>query len=202
MNVSTIQMDAEQAQEKYKEYLAASKNIKSKEYSAARRAYRAMSKGLKVIDIYAAFEKTGAKSDGSGPKLAIVRADSKEVVFIKGRSGSGRFCRPDDRSWGQPKVKADDVVLPASTFPDWPLTNPQQAWSIKDELVSTNVPFVPAHIVIPGKPENYFILFEVNAWKAHRPTKDPYLLQRLNENTFVVLAEWDVSPVEAIVMRG
>jgi hypothetical protein len=201
MNVSAIELPKEAAKQKYKEYLEASKRIKSKEYSAARRAYRALSKGLKVIDIWAAFEKTGVKADGSGPKLAIVRADAKEVLFIKGRDGSGRFCIPADRSWNQ-RETASDVQLPAGTFPNWPTSAPNKTWDIVDQQIVTNVPFVPAHIVMPGKPENYYILFEVNKWFRRQKVRDPYLLQRLSNNTFVVLAEWDVSPVEAIVMRA
>lgn len=200
MNVATIELDKETATARYKEYLATNRKLKSKEYSAARRAYRALSKGLKVIDIYAAFEKTGVKNDGSGPKLAIVRADAKEVIFIKGRDGSGRFCVPEQRSWRQPE-KVSDVVMPAGVFPPWAI-DPGTRWQLLDETVSTNVPFVPPHIEVAGAMQNYYILFEVEAWKKHRKVKDPYLLQRLNNNTFVVLAEWDVSPVEAIIGRG
>lgn len=200
MNVATIEMDAEQAAAKYKEYLEGSKKQKSKEYSAARRAYRALSKGLKVIDIYAAFEKTGIKTDSSGPKLAIVRADAKEVIFVKSRDGGGRFCIPNSRAWNQPE-SVSDVVIPNGTFPNWEMM-PNSTWQVKDEQITTNVPFVPAHIAVPSKLENYYILFEVNAWKRRQRVRDPYLLQRLNDNTFVVLAEWDVSPVEAIIGRG
>lgn len=206
MNVSTIELDKEAAKEKYKEYLLATKKQKSKEYSAVRRAYRALSKGLKVIDIYAAFEKTGIKADGSGPKLALVRADAKTVYFTKLENGRGEFRRTAPQSWGnQP---APDLILPAETFPTWEtqlvgVTANSSGWrQIKNPQIETNVPFIPAHIVVPGKLENYYILFEVNQWKRTAKVRDPYLLQRLNENTFVVLAEWDVSPVEAIVMRG
>lgn len=203
MNVNTVQLDPEIAKEKYKEYLEASKKQKSKEYSAARRAYRALSKGLKVIDIYKAFEKTGLKADGT-PKLAIVRAGSKLVYFTKIPGGGGRFKREDPTNW-HTKTFADDVTLPDGTFPDWPIEEPNanRRWSeIKDKQLVTNVPFIPAHIPIPTKLENYYILFEVAKWKTTASVKDPYLLQRLNDNTFVVLAEWDVSEVEAIIMRG
>lgn len=200
MNVATVELDKETATQKYKEYLEKNKKIKSKEYSAARRAYRALSRSYKVIDIYAAFERTGVKNDNTGPKLAIVRADAKEVVFIKSRGGGGRFCAPDARSWQQP-LKVADVVIPDGTFRNWEMM-PNSTWQIKDDTISTNVPFIPAHIEVPGQMQNYYILFEVNVWKKRQKVRDPYLLQRLNDNTFVVLAEWDVSPVEAIVMRG
>lgn len=207
MNVAVISVDKKVATEKYKEYLVASKKHKSREYSAARRAYRALSKGLKVIDIYAAFEKTQVKPDGSGPKLAIVRADAKEVHFIKEENGAGRFQRTEPHSWGNQPI-ADRVNLPAGTFPEWETeivgaSATSRGWTrVKDPELVTNVPFIPAHIFVPGALENYYILFEVDKWKKNVKVKDPYLLQRLNDNTFVVLAEWDVTDVEASIMRA
>lgn len=205
MNVTTIEMDAEEAQAKYKEYLEGAKKQKSKEYSAARRAYRALAKGFKVIDIYKAFEKTGLKNDGT-PKLAIVRADCKQVYFTKQAGGAGRFSRHLPNNWRKHEVSSN-ILLPVGTFGStWTVIDPQKtdaAWNnIKEPEITTNVPFIPAHISVPGKMENYYILFEVAQWKATASVKDPYLLQRLNDNTFIVLAEWDVSPVEAIIMRS
>lgn len=205
MNVTTIELSKEEATKKYKEYLEANKRQKSKEYSAARRAYRALSKGLKVIDIYDAFKRTGLKSDGR-PKLAIIRADAKVAYFEKLADGAGRFTIDDPKSWNSHPRYASDVVLPENTFKDWELIDPLKgfgAWNnVIDKDSQTNVPFIPAHIAVPGKLENYYILFEVSEWRTVAKVRDPYLLQRLNANTFIVLSEWDVSPVEAIVMRG
>ncbi len=205
MNITTIELDKETATQKYKEYLEINKKQKSKEYSAARRAYRALSKGFKVIDIYAAFEKTGVKPDGN-PKLAIVRADAKEAYFTKQGNGAGRFGRNNPLEWHY-RPTQDDVLLPIATFKDWELidvTKSHGRWdnTYKQENIVTNVPFIPAHIAPQAKLENYYILFEVDQWKSTAKVKDPYLLQRLNANTFIVLAEWDVSPVEASIMRG
>lgn len=205
MNVTTIQVDKEEALKKYKEYLEAEKKTKSREYSAARRAYRALSKGLKVIDIYDAFKRTGLKTDGN-PKLAIVRADAKEAFFRKETGGAGKFSIDGPYSFRANKVS--DVRLPEKTFcEDWEKELPPRQYEIRDKDICAKVPFIPANISVPGKWENYYILFEVSQWfaadkSATAKVKDPYLLQRLNDNTFVVLAEWDVSPVEAIVMRG
>lgn len=135
--------------------------------------------------------------------MALVRADAKIVYFNKRDKGAGVFRRTPNRSWGnQPSL---DLILPEGTFPNWERTEPAPGhdWTtIKDEEIETNVPFIPAHITIPGKLENYYILFEVSQWKRTAKVKDPYLLQRVNENTFIVLNEWDVTDVEAIVMRG
>lgn len=202
MNVATIEVEAEVAKAKYKEYLEASKKQASKEYSAARRAYRALSKGYKIIDVYKAFEKTGKKKNDT-PKLALVRADAKTVYFTKLPKGGGEFRRTQPRNWGnQP---APDLMLPENTFKDWQRTEPtpQSTWTtIEERELETNVPFIPPHIAPKGALDKYYILFEVDEWKATAAVVDPYLLQRLNDNTFIVLAEWDVSPVEAMIMRG
>lgn len=201
MNVARIEVDKDEALKKYKEYLEITKKQKSREYSAARRAYRALSRGLKVIDIYEAFEKTGLKADGT-PKLAIVRADAKTVYFTKRDGGAGRF-KDETPTWSQ-RWK-DDINLPEGTFKEWEQTQPRVGstrTSIKDPELETNVPFIPAHITVPGKLEDYYILFEVKQWKTTAKVRDPYLLQRLSPNTFVVLAEWMVTEVEAIIMRG
>lgn len=210
MNVTTIEMEKDEALKKYKEYLEADKKRKSREYTAARRAYLALSKGLKVIDIYEAFKKTGLKTNGS-PKLAIVRADARQVYFTKERNGAGRFKRENPLEW-RTRTYADDVLLPAETFGEWVLSvagvAPNTWTTIENQDLVTNVPFIPPHIEALGKLENYYILFEVKEWQKNQkqPSRsivgDPYLLKRLSDNTFIVLAEWDVSPVEAIVMRG
>lgn len=199
MNVEAISVDKDLAKQKYKEYIEAAKKQKSKEYSALRRAYRALSKGLKVIDIYQAFNDTGKKSDK--PKLAIVRADSTEVFFTKQSNGAGKFSRHDPRNWRNHEIRSD-VALPSETFEPWVGENPERPWVIPNSELVTNVPIIPASVSVPKKLENYYILFEVKEWRNNATVRDPYLLERINDNTFVVLAEWDVTDVEAIVMRS
>lgn len=204
MNVATVKVDKELATQKYKEYLEAVKTRKAKEYNALRRTYRALSKGYKVIDIYKAFEDTDVGEDGR-PKLAIVRADAKQVYFTKLAGGAGRFSRHRPNTWQRHEM-VSDVNLPAGIFKEWQPINPNKPitnWgNIKDTESVTNVPIVPASVTMPNAPENYYILFEVDKWSKIAPVRDPYLLQRINNNSFIVLAEWDVTEVEAIVMRG
>jgi hypothetical protein len=198
MDVSKIEVDVELAKQKYKEYLEAVKLRKSKEYNAVRRAYRALSKGYKLLDIYKAFEETGLGVDGR-PKIAIVRANAKQVYFTKVRNGAARFSLHAPNIWQRHETKSD-VNLPEGIFSNWP-TAPKEVWNIVDRESVTNVPIIPAHITVPHSLENYYILFEVDKWSRISSTKDPFLLQRLNDNTFIILAEWDVSEVEAVVMR-
>jgi hypothetical protein len=203
MNVSTIEVDPEVAGQKYREYREIVKTRKAKEYNELRRTYRALEKGYKVIDIFKAFADTGVSAAGL-PKLAIARADATKIIFVKQREGAGLFTRHEQR-WGKHET-ASEVELPVGTFPDWKTQTDAQGnpmpWSILDERMITNVPIIPAHLMPADKLENYYILFDVKKWDRFASTKDPYLLQRINANTFIVMAEWDVTDVEAIVMRG
>ncbi len=204
MEVSTVDIDKDLAKLKYKEYLEAVKTRKAKEYNALRRAYRALSKGYKVIDIYKAFEDTGLGADGR-PKLAIVRADAKQVYFTKLADGAGRFSRHVPSNWQRHEI-ATDVNLPQGIFARWKVIDPAKtdaAWgNIFEAESTTNVPIVPAEVAMPKAPENYYILFEVDKWSKIAPVRDPYLLERINDNSFIVLAEWMVTPVEALIMRS
>lgn len=200
MDLAKVSLSETDAEEKYKQYLELVKTRKEKQYDDLKKVYHALKKGYKVIDIFKAFEDTGTLNDN--PKLAISRADMRQVFFTKAVGGGGRFSDVND-SW---KEKVDDVNIPGGLMrSDWPLNNLEQGisnWNIKDRTVATNVPMIPAHLMPEGKLDNYYILFEVDEWNPIAAVDDPYLLRRINANTFIVLAEWDVTPVEKIVMRG
>ena len=103
-------------------------------------------------------------------------------------------------SWSQEYVS--DVRLPAETFPEWENESDDQFASIKNRQSQTRVPIIPAHLMPKGKLENYYIMWEVSEWKKLAKAEDPFLLRRINANTFIVLAAWDLTEVEQIVMRG
>ena len=101
-----------------------------------------------------------------------------------------------------------DVRIPTTTF-DWKTEKGEGEFENEDiiirQQIQTQVPIVPAHLLPKGRLDNYYILFEVNEW-TEQPVppvaKDPYLLRRINSNTFVILAEWDLTEVEQAIMRG
>ncbi len=204
MNVTTVQMDPESADAKYKEYLEATKTRKEGYLHDLKKVYKALKDGKKVLDIYTAFKDTGVDEDGN-PKLAISRADQKESYFHKEQGGAGLFNEGRLRN-----ERVVDVRLPGDTFDTWPLTRrtPERSWrSILRQNLVTNVPLVPAHLLPPGHLKNYYLLWEVDEWKDAEETStaavgDPFLLRRINSNTFIVFAAWDLTDVEKIVMRG
>jgi hypothetical protein len=79
-------------------------------------------------------------------------------------------------------------------------------WVVRQEI-EADVPTVPAHLLPEGKLDNYYILWKVQEWRLSRTSAvfrkgDPFLLRRVNDNAFIVLAEWDLTEVEQAVIRG
>jgi hypothetical protein len=152
----------------------------------------------------------GLNQDGD-PKLAIVRADSKKVQFRKKwnwlnyrdntkTSEGGVFYRfrNEGNRWDSLR---EDVSISKEFFPKW---QTDARGSVVHEKVETITPIIPAKIMNPlrsHKLKNYHILWEVEEWKPV-PPKDPMLLKRITPNMFLVLATWDLTPLERAVIRG
>jgi len=209
MDVKTIALPSEEAEEKYKEYLKAVKTRKEKYVEDLKKVYYALKEGRQVIDIYEAFKKTGVDETGD-PKLAISVANEKSVFFFKEDGGAGIFS---DNTGKDERVV--DVRLPGDTFPRWKMMkNPnanavENGWQpsriIRRRKITTKVPVVPAHLMPKGSLSGYHLLWEVDEWEEKDvpvAVRDPYLLKRINANTFVVFAAWDLTEVEQMVMKG
>ena len=84
MNVAELTDD--RAQARYKLYLEACRHRpRNREDEQLKRAYRALSRGYRVIDLYASIEQGGRFETGY-PKLAIARADGRSVRYFDGSS--------------------------------------------------------------------------------------------------------------------
>jgi hypothetical protein len=213
-NAPTIEVSAEEAKELYQEYAEQIKDRgeKAEQYlKDLKSTYFHLSQGRKVIDIFEVMKKSGVRENGD-PFLGIARADWKKVYFHKLPMGSGVFTK-NESTWRD--FSADSVELPSTTFKTWelePLAEDADEWAknhrrITRSKLQAKAPLVPAHILPNGSLENYYILFEVpeGQWSEillPPVGADPFLLKRINANAFVVLAEWDVTPIEQAIMRG
>lgn len=192
MNVNTIVIAPEVAKAKLDEYSNQIKGKRLEEDDLLRSLYKSVLKGARVINILEAFRSTGLNELGQ-PKLAIARADAKEIFFRP------RAWTPDgDRTvftmdrWFEAYHVRKYVPLPPNTF-----INPRG-----DGLRSV-VPHIPPAVRPTTKPENYHILFEVEKWEEY--PVDPFLLRRISGYLYVVEAEWELTPLEASLlgsMRG
>jgi len=202
MEVERISVAKEEAEKQYKSYLKAIKIRKEKYLEDLKKLYGHLRHGRAVIDLYVSLEKAGLDED-SNPRLAIVRADSTKVRFEKRWNNSGVFYRYDaeKRNW------AKDIEIPSGIF-QWERIrkeygNGYVSNTIKNAEIETIAPIIPAEILntIPYNLKNYHILWEVEQWKRS-PPKDPILLKKITPNLFVVLATWNLTPLERAVIRG
>lgn len=204
MEVEQIAVPKKKAQEEFEEWKEMLRYAPIQLAKDMAKLYGHMRHGGKVIDIFEAMKLAGVNNEGD-PKLAIVQADSKQVRFVKNSrwengqnfaNGGGVFCRQLNNRWREFK---EDVRIPHEFFPSWAIENGQ----IVRVRIQTPTPIIPAKILNPlrsHKIENYHILWEVEKW--NQVPKDPILLKRITPNMFLVLATWDLSPLEKAVIRG
>ena len=84
MNTEQITVTAAEAQAKAEAYAATSKVDSQDFYDACRQAYEAIAEGGSVIHLSKSFQLAGLDETGR-PRLAIARADRKQVYFRWGR---------------------------------------------------------------------------------------------------------------------
>lgn len=142
------------------------------------RAFRAIARGGKVIDLYESMRLAGCDSQGR-PELAIVRADATSV--------RGAYWGRDGVTFVANKGRHDTVSVPESFFP-----------GLRKFDARATVPIIPPPYR-KYKIENYMILFDA-AWE--NVTGDPILLEPLGGALYKVVATWDLTPIEQAVLRG
>jgi hypothetical protein len=187
MNLSTINVDRQQAREAFLHYRRAVRERHNREDQLLMRGYRALSQGRQVIDLKQTIS-AGGQDEGGRPKLAVARATWKKVFLIRHRWENYAvefLARP---SW---EIRSHEtrarIKLPADTLP------PQE---LKREAYAV-VPNVPPQLRPADKLENYFVLFEAE-WQG--VPVDPALLKHLGGSLYVVLAVWDLTPLERAVL--
>jgi hypothetical protein len=198
MNVNTLTMPKAEAEAALQDYAAAlTRDGQTSEAQrqidrALRKGYRALAAGLAVLDLHAVFRDTGLQSSYY-PKLAICPADSAWCSVRMDSSGGARFA-DDAVSW---RNRTRAVQIPKETFPTWTWdTRPSKWRSHARALVPLIPPWArPAHAL-----GNYHLIFEAE-WEP-RPPIDPILVKHLSGALYVVLASWDLTPLERAVLAG
>ena len=209
MELEKIQMPQEKAKEEWKKYNELIKKRKDKYLEDMKKCMFELAKGKELIDIYKVMEKAGVNKD-CYPRLAISKADWKEVFFVKRDSGRGVFSETGV-NWAN--KNNGDIDLQPQTFMEWArskeelktdkkIYNVDSSWQIANSTVKTKVPIIPAQLMPEGNLKNYYILWEVEKWGNLTETKDPLLLKRITENLFVILGAWDLTPLEQSIISG
>jgi hypothetical protein len=184
----------ERATREYLKYLKLCKTRKDQQFEDLKKLYYQLSKGKKIIDIFEAFKFAGL-NEKEEPRLAIARANLKEISFKKLGNGSGEFR---ESTWNYNK---SDVHLPEGIFPNFKLKE-GSTWDIKEpQTLKTKIPIICGKN-IPSKEDlkNYFVLWEVEKWDI--PPKDPFLLKRVTKNLFIIIDKWNLTKLEQALVSG
>lgn len=222
MNVETISMDPRIARihagdyvkkvREHRDARAKAANIKARELNAEAKGmritktqqekedlellsvYRTLARQHRIINLHKVLWAGGFKNQQ--PNFAIARADWKNVVF-KVEDRAGTFSK---EAWG-PHNAVRYKIPYAPHGPDFYRSFPQRrdlGWSQLEALVPT----IPVHLRPAGDLSDYAILWEAE-WKKVAP-KDPLLLKQIKDSDkfFVVLAQWDLTPLEQQVLEG
>lgn len=231
MNVPTIQMEPKIARVHYQAYhrkvlehraerrrmIAEKGRELGKRISAAKvernrleqedeelmRAYQAMAKGQRIINLPHVLKAAGAQPETHFPALAVARADWKQCYFRV--DGAAFFHEEEwidwrDRDRATKGTHAKVLQFSQSTFPaeTWN-TNWRSSQKLPSYPIKAMVPSIPAHLR-PADLENYFILWDA-VWKKE-PPHDPLLLKRASRWIYVVVAQWDLTPLEQSILEG
>lgn len=196
MQTATIEMPKEEAKEAFQKYQAAVRDDRAdtrrrwqREDEALARAYRLLSRGKKVLDLFASMRLAGLRDDGL-PKLAICRADAVKC-WLRIDDEGVRFATHQDHlsRWGR-QATSKQVDVPHSFLPN----------AKRVANISTLVPMIPPDLRPKFNLANYHTLWEVDSWTPE-PPKDPFLLQHLGGSLYAVVAVWDLTELERAVMR-
>jgi hypothetical protein len=202
-----VTMDRQAAIEKFREYEAAVKRTHAKADEVMAETYRALKDGHGVIHLASALKKGGVHANGS-PKLAISRADETMCFFRRHNEGGGLYgatIKQARFNHQGSQAAYRQYRVPDQTFPNWsklritigqPQAHQPSGWW---DVCSAPVPRIPPKLRPADARSRYQILWEVAEWKLVAPV-DPLLLRPLTHGLAVVVAHWDLSQVERMVM--
>jgi hypothetical protein len=191
MNVDTITIPKETAITKVGELKSLKRSQLTEEDEKLLSLYTSISKhNARVISLRAAFRQAGL-NDLNQPSVAVAQGDWKTVFFRPlgwTNSTGGEFWHRN-LSWRRQNA-AGVINIQSGTFQAPLATN----------ALSTQVPYVPASVRPKYHLRNYHILFEVDAWTVEAMSIDPFLLKHINGDLYAVVAEWDLTPLEAMLV--
>ncbi len=194
MNVPIIEVSKKEALLKIEDYKVLNQSQKTREDERLISLYKAVSNGARVINVANAFKITGLNDKGQ-PKLAIARADHKAIWFHPRKTfyafaGTGGGGFSPERWWKAQNTQMN-YALPANTFDNEKLTR---------NSLKSRVPHIPPRLRPTIHLRNFHILFEVENWEEY--PVDPFLMRRIEGHLFVVVAEWELTELEASLLSS
>ena len=178
MNVQRIEFDKTQADALYRAYKA-HRGAHTKEDAEIERIYYQISRGRKVIRAHESIRAAGVDAAGR-PKLALIRANVRRCRLSHYTRDRVEFT-DDANPW------RNSIKIP------WPGYQPIQ------NSHRALVPMIPVHLRPSDHLERYHILWEAD-WQA--VPVDPMLLRKIGGDAWIVVAAWDLTPIEQAVLAG
>jgi hypothetical protein len=188
MNIQHVNVSKEAAHAALLEYKQHRDRYDKRDWEIER-IYRQIAKGNIVISAGDAIRAAGLDSKGR-PKLAICEAHATHCVCSLGHADItfGIFKNAWSEGVGRFKVA-------------WP--NLDHGWIkgavVPGRLVAQLPRIPPQHRPAGDTLARYHLLWEADWTDMPR---DPYLLKRIGKDAFVVLAAWDLTDVEMMVLRA
>lgn len=205
MNITTIEMDPDEARASLRTYRRHLHRRADKEYEAVAAGLEAMAGGYSVISLQAAI-RGGGFDERMRPKLAIARADRLRVRFawrpFENVCTFDAGARTGPRG-GDTMIRRVDLGLPHRQRYAGGSAMHIGAWAL--------VPMIPPQVrdeagVLAYRDRDHFLLWEVDEWHEEParafPPVDPLLLRHLGGDAYAVLAAWDLTPLERLAMAG
>lgn len=187
--VAQVTMPKQEARELYLEFRH---HMNAKHCSPDDRAiaagYKAMASGKAIIDLKETFRKLPL-NEKKEPRLAVARSSWSRIEY-------GTYSR-----WRKGEAGIRFSQLRNNSSVDIPV--PESIRNVIRGRGQVNVPIVP----LPIRPQRWLLdqcltLWEVENWE--QPPTDPLLLRKLTSGSwlYVVLAQWDLTPLERMVLHG
>lgn len=197
MDLATIEITKEEAEERLREYEGQITEERTVEDEAIKAGYRAAARGLPVVQLTKCIERGGYFPSGL-PRIAIVRADAKRChVMVEGSQPRLSFVFADARHAdnrgalvGNHTVRVTVPAIPAEEIK-------MRAW--RGETVVPIIP--PRHRPGRARIRGFHILWEVEAWANIAP-RDPALLRHIRGDLWSVVATWDLTDLERAVLAA
>lgn len=196
MNVGELRISPDVAEQKIREYQALVGARRSAEDEMLIRCFRHAKQNRAIVDLDTAFETAGLDEEGH-PRIAICRADMTQVYCHQGSDACEFLWGPAIERryhWWNVNWRASKSIIRVRT------RGTESRVSLP--LLTTQVPPVPPALRPARGLHLYHTLFEVEKWEKSHVSVDPFLLKRIGGSLFAVVAEWDLTPLEAQIVAS
>ncbi len=193
MQLAAVEMKKAEARRHFRSYRTAVRDHQRAEDRLLMRGYQQLALGRKIINVAEVISQAGVDAAGL-PHLALCRADARTCAVRCFPDGRVTYAMDDTGFWTRAQMnrrrRFTTPILPP--FPGFAVRNGVA-------IVPTVPPWARPH---QGGLHRYFTLWEAT-WRPVAP-KDPALLRWLGGSLYVVLAIWELTPLEqaALGMRG